>query len=356
MNKLSLSIITVCMVGFFGCSDLKNENPPPVSTSVGVHPDGMATPSSANFHGLVIAANNGDTKACTKCHGADYNGGTSGKSCNACHKHPDGVTTPSSANFHGKMIAAKNYDMSSCKVCHGATYAGGMSGKSCLTCHTKTNGPENCTLCHGSGTSAAPPQDLAGNTSSAARGVGMHQVHLNGGGTLGAISLKCVNCHVVPSAFASAGHIDATPYASVRFDSTGSIAFTKTNVVGTAGNAPYASTLPTFIPAPTYSTSTIKCSGTYCHGNFKNGNPTYAIAWNDTSAAAIACGTCHGDVTKATLAERALPKTSANGGTHVAVTFCSGCHADVVDANGKIIDPKKHINGKLNVFGSEQNF
>ncbi len=350
MNKVSLSIVTVCVLGFFGCSELKNENPAPISSSVGVHPEGMASPSSANFHGTVIAANNGNTKECTKCHGADYNGGTSKKSCNACHKHPDGVLTPSSANFHGKAIAAKNWDMSSCKTCHGATYAGGMSGKSCLTCHSKANGPENCTVCHGSGTSAAPPKDVAGSSSPASRGVGAHQVHLNGGGSLGAISLKCTNCHVVPSALASAGHLDATPYASVRFDSTGNLAFMKTNVVGT-GN--YTSTLPTVVPVPSYATATIKCSGTYCHGTFKNGNPSTAIAWNDTTAAAIACGTCHGDVTKATLAERALPKTSANGGTHFAMTGCSGCHADVVDANLKIIAPSKHVNGKLNVFGSE---
>jgi len=347
MNNVSLSIVTVCVLGFFGCSELKNENPAPISSSVGVHPEGMASPSSANFHGAAIAANGGNAKECTKCHGADYNGGTSKKSCNGCHKHPDGVLTPSSANFHGKSVAAKNWDMSSCKTCHGATYTGGMSGKSCLTCHSKANGPENCTVCHGSGANAAPPQDLASNTSQTSRGVGAHQQHL-AGGTLG-VKLFCADCHVVPGGLASAGHLDATPYADVKFATTG-LAFTRTNVTGTAN---YASALPTVVPAPSYSTATIKCSGTYCHGTFKNGNPTNAIAWNDTSAAAIACGTCHGDITKATLAERALPKTSANGGTHFAMTGCSGCHADVVDANLKIIAPSKHINGKLNVFGSE---
>ncbi len=417
MKKLSLSIIIVCVVGFFGCSKLKNENPATPTLSVDVHQDGWAAPASPNFHGIAIAAQNGDTKSCTKCHGTDYNGGTSetscngchksnhsagvaspsaanfhgkiiaarngdmtkcklchgtdfnggmsGKSCTACHTHPTGITTPSSANFHGKVIAANNWSMSSCTKCHGSNYAGGPLATTCLTCHTKPNGPENCTTCHGDATKAAtnaatfvaPPADLAGNTASSARGVGMHQIHLVGGGTLSATKLQCTNCHVVPSTFASPGHIDATQqYAQVRFDSTGTIAFTKTNAVGTAGSAPYAPSLPTFVPNPSYSSATIKCSNTYCHGNFKNGNPTNAPAWNDASGNGDACGTCHGDVTKTALADRALPKTALNGGTHFPVNTCSGCHADVVDANLKIINTAKHMNGKLNVFGQETAF
>ena len=73
--------------------------------------------------------------------------------------------------------------------------------------------------------------------------------------------------------------------------------------------------------------------------------------WNDPSAAE--CGTCHGDPTKATLSEKALPKTSAEGGTHPNVLTCSGCHGGVVDSNLKIISPSKHMDGKLNLFGSD---
>ncbi|MER3525173.1 MAG: hypothetical protein C4326_14280 [Ignavibacteria bacterium] len=109
-------------------------------------------------------------------------------------------------------------------------------------------------------------------------------------------------------------------------------------------------------PNPAYDANTLSCASTYCHGNFKNGNPNLVPTWTDTTGAAMACGTCHGDVTKPTLAEKALPKTSAQGGTHPNSLACSSCHADVVDANARIINPVKHVNGKLNVFGFERDF
>jgi predicted CxxxxCH...CXXCH cytochrome family protein len=349
MKKLSLSIFVLCVLAFGSCSKLKNENPAAISSVVGFHPDGMSDPASQNFHGILIAAQNGDTKECTKCHGMDYNGGTAKKSCNACHRHPAGVLDPASSNFHGKVVAANNYSMNQCKKCHASDYTGGISGVSCLTCHNKVNGPENCTTCHGS-TNPAPPVDLAGNSNSGSRGVGMHQQHL-AGGLLGP-GMGCSTCHVVPATLTTPGHINATPQAVITFNPS-SIAFMRTNVDTTLY---WSSTLPTVVPNPSYSLATIKCSSTYCHGNFKNGNPTNAPAWNDTTAAAVACGTCHGDVTKATLADRALPKSSLNGGTHPTNKSCSVCHADVVDVNLKIINPSKHMNGKLNVFTLERNF
>jgi predicted CxxxxCH...CXXCH cytochrome family protein len=402
MKNIKITLIAFCLIAFAaGCSKLKEENPTQAGARIGVHPTGFATPASPDFHGKLLAANNWDLTACAECHGADFKGGTSGQSCFDCHLvHPKGLASasspnfhvnlikannwktdqcvtchgadfkggntgkscvechfvhttgsadPSAANFHGKAIMAINYDLNQCKFCHGSDYSGGVSQKSCLPCHTQTNGPEYCATCHGSSTSIAPPKDLSGNISPTAPGVGAHQAHLIGG-VLG-VKVRCSGCHVFPSSFSDPVHINATPGAQVRFDSTTSIAFTKSNVAGTAN---YTSTLPTVAPNPSFTLANNKCSSTYCHGNFKNGNTANAPAWNDTSAAA--CGTCHGDVTKATLADRALPKTTLNGGTHPAVTFCSGCHTGVVDANLNIIDPTKHMNGKLNVFGAEQNF
>ena len=44
---------------------------------------------------------------------------------------------------------------------------------------------------------------------------------------------------------------------------------------------------PVYTPSPSYDLSTLKCSNTYCHGYFKNGNQTAAPAfmptWNDTT-------------------------------------------------------------------------
>jgi predicted CxxxxCH...CXXCH cytochrome family protein len=107
---------------------------------------------------------------------------------------------------------------------------------------------------------------------------------------------------------------------------------------------------------PSYSTATGTCSNIYCHGNFRNGNPTNVVVWNVFTSASAACGTCHGNPNRPTLAERALPKTPAEGGTHPNVLACASCHGDVVNANLQIISVTKHINGKINVFGQERDF
>jgi predicted CxxxxCH...CXXCH cytochrome family protein len=151
------------------------------------------------------------------------------------------------------------------------------------------------------------------------------------------------------------GHIDSTSGAEVRLGSL--LATTMTNKPGTID---YDPGLPLFTPTPSYTQSTLKCSNTYCHGYFKNGNLTFAPTWNDTTTASGACGTCHGNVLAPldTLGTRYLPKTTAQGGTHPAVAGlgirCNVCHAEVVDANFRIISPAKHINGKLNVLGTER--
>jgi predicted CxxxxCH...CXXCH cytochrome family protein len=161
----------------------------------------------------------------------------------------------------------------------------------------------------------------------------------------------CNECHVVPGPIYAPGHIDGTPNAEVVMNNP--LARTVTNEPTTQN---YSPSLPLFTPNPSYDANALKCASTYCHGNFKNGNPTFAPVWNDASGSQMTCGTCHGDVSKPTLFERALPKTPAQGGTHLVPPqgwTCSNCHGDVVDATLRIIDPTKHINGKLNIAGQE---
>jgi predicted CxxxxCH...CXXCH cytochrome family protein len=127
--------------------------------------------------------------------------------------HNAGWIDESSANFHGKAIQGNGWNTSDCKSCHGPDYSGGTSGKSCLLCHNQAGGPENCRTCHG-GNNAAPPKDLAGNTNSPR--VGAHQAHLLADSVFAAVS--CNECHTVPSTLASAGHIDLTGRAEVLFN------------------------------------------------------------------------------------------------------------------------------------------
>jgi predicted CxxxxCH...CXXCH cytochrome family protein len=262
--------------------------------------------------------------------------------------HPVGwATTISSDDFHGKYLRRQQWQMSSCWTCHGRNYGGGDSQVSCSTCHIKPGGPENCTTCHGS-TNPAPPPDLDGNTAITIQTVGAHQSHIAGAGNTDGI--RCSECHNVPATVYVAGHVDSGPPAEVLFHD--SLANTVTNEPTTRD---YDVSLPTTTPTPTWDSSVLKCSNTYCHGDFKNGN-NYSPAWTSVGTGEARCGTCHGDVTKQTLAERALPKTPARGGTHPNSTQCSFCHVGIVDANLNIIDKAKHMNGKLNVFGDERDF
>jgi predicted CxxxxCH...CXXCH cytochrome family protein len=94
---------------------------------------------------------------------------------------------------------------------------------------------------------------------------------------------------------------------------------------------------------PVYDPASGACRNVYCHGNFSNGN-NYAAKWTG-GAVEAKCGSCHGDPATG----NPLPKSP-----HPQMDNCSTCHAGVVDAGRNIIDPSKHINGKLNSFGGER--
>jgi len=244
--------------------------------------------------------------------------------------HPSGWVSKTSADFHGTTIRSQSWDMTSCKTCHGGKYDGGTARVSCLTCHSDQAGPENCSTCHGSATSPAPPTDLDDNTATTVRGVGAHQVHL--GGTSRSKGMSCSECHNVPGGVYTSGHVDGDNRAEVVMS----------NLL--AG-------LPTsgVTPNPVYSSSTFSCSGTYCHGSFKNGNASNVAVWNISSTGT--CGTCHGTTSGSTNQEKALP-----GGSHPIDLACSTCHGGVINASGTIINAAKHVDGRLNYLGVDQAF
>ena len=72
--------------------------------------------------------------------------------------------------------------------------------------------------------------------------------------------------------------------------------------------------------------------GSYCHGNFHDGNTTNAPTWTGTNQAT--CGTCHGTATNA-----------APGGTHpsVAANSCDQCHPGYT---GTTVNLASQITGK----------
>jgi predicted CxxxxCH...CXXCH cytochrome family protein len=347
------SLTTIFSLYLISCSELNTDIPsvPKVNT----HGDSIYVPTSANYHPKTIADSPNGMYDCQECHAADFSGGVAGVGCNTADCHPtigvhvNGIVDPTSENFHGNYIQKNQWDMIPCQSCHGNKYDGGnykyADGSSlsptCLDCHTYYGGPENCATCHGSATSMAPPRDLNGNTSISSRGVGAHQVHL--AGNQKGKTLSCTDCHNVPGdVYQTSGHIDGDNRAEVIIFSD--IAKVTTND-DTAPSVQIDPNQPTYIPSPVYNTADLTCTNSYCHGYFKNGNIDNKPVWNDPSTSQ--CGSCHGD------GSNPLPKTQSQGGNHPGSSNCSICHGGVVDANLKIINPSKHIDGLLNLFGSD---
>jgi predicted CxxxxCH...CXXCH cytochrome family protein len=212
-----------------------------------------------------------------------------------------------------------------------------------LTCHTKSGGPEACNTCHGNFggdpanlANVAPPRGLDRETATTTPAVGAHQTHL--AYPSAALAEKCQQCHALPQNLAASGHIDPDGKAELLFNG---------DVVKLATEG------GTRVPNVSYNTADNTCAGTYCHGNWgllKAGSQHTFIYTADkmegvnaspkwTDSASGACGTCHG-----------LPPT---GHLSFPSVDCTQCHSDVVDANLKIIDNTKHVNGKVNVFMQE---
>jgi predicted CxxxxCH...CXXCH cytochrome family protein len=63
--------------------------------------------------------------------------------------HPSGILDETSPDFHVKELERRGWDLELCATCHGTDYAGGASGKTCLACHPA--GPTACVTCHQDG-------------------------------------------------------------------------------------------------------------------------------------------------------------------------------------------------------------
>jgi predicted CxxxxCH...CXXCH cytochrome family protein len=336
------------------CSELQSDIPP-ASPSAGIHPEGWSgsNPSATNTHGKYLKGKEWDDAECKSCHGGTYDGGSSGVSCFSCHD-----AYPHSERFaaggHPSYLRGKLYPLDACKTCHGTSYAGGsVVDESCMSsgCHVDRNGAakstEACNTCHGDFRapasdllSAAPPRDVDGDSLSSATGVGAHQKHLRTG-SIGK-TVKCAECHRIPAAWNSPGHIESDMRAEVVFNDTLARL--------TTGDG-------TLKPSPAYDRSTLTCANTYCHGDWRLRKATSAAQYIYTDSAIVGnnaspkwtagstesgCNKCH--------------SIAPVGHQPFAQTGCSSCHTGVIDASGNIADQTKHINGKIVVFGTETTF
>jgi predicted CxxxxCH...CXXCH cytochrome family protein len=260
-----------------------------------------------------------------------WTGGAAEAACGTCHALPPAGHRPAA--------------ITECAACHSPVVdgAGKIADKS-LHVNGKVEvgfgEATTCYTCHGSPDSPAPPADLAGNTATTAAGVGAHQAHL-AGNRLSTV-IACDECHALPSSIEAPGHMDSDLPAEVPMN--GLLARNASDGV---------------VPLPAHDFGTLTCANTYCHGNWRSARadaPTSnQFAYMDSlmagsNAAPVwtggvgeaACGSCH-----------SLPPT---GHIPQAVTACGNCHTGVVDGSGNISNKALHINGKINVFGTERSF
>ncbi|MBI2892835.1 MAG: CxxxxCH/CxxCH domain-containing protein [Deltaproteobacteria bacterium] len=136
--------------------------------------------------------------------------------------------------------------------------------------------------------------------------MGAHQSHLEPADWHA--DVPCSECHVVPAAVESPGHIDGDGVAEVTF----------------GDRATEEGATPAW--------SGVSCSGAYCHGATLSGGTMTAPVWTMVDGTQVACGTCH-----------SLPPTE----DHPALDQCYLCHDSVIDETLEFVDPTLHINGDV---------
>jgi len=247
---------------------------------------------------------NGVTCSGSYCHGATLVGGTatapvwtvvdgSQSRCDSCHGAPP--PSPHTSN-------------TDCGLCHASMTPGGGLVITNPALHIDGNldvtEDAPCDSCHGGGGVSAPPVDVAGNSTTAARGVGAHRAHL--GPSSWHAEVACDECHRVPTSVGSSGHTDSALPAELTFGAL----------------------------AGSVSWNGATCSGSYCHGATLSGGSDTAPIWTTVDGSQTQCDSCHGNPPPA---------------PHTDSTACETCHGQVIGAGGAIVAPGLHIDGVLQV-------
>jgi predicted CxxxxCH...CXXCH cytochrome family protein len=210
--------------------------------------------------------------------------------CGSCHGLPPPAPHPQwpeCYRCHGEVIGADGRFVAPEKHVDGVVQA-----------------QASCRACHGSEASPAPPRDLAGQTSTAAIGVGAHATHLAGG--VASRPVPCGACHLVPAVVGDAGHLGALP---------AEVTFAEAAVAGGR--------------KPSWDRAARRCADTWCHGPAA---PAPSPDW--TAPGTLGCTGCHG-----------MPPPAP----HPQLANCTLCHAAVVDADKHISQRALHVNGVVDV-------
>ncbi len=256
-------------------------HPARTDARTGAHPGGQVELQFSDLAASHGSAPHFDssTKTCagTYCHGsgAPIWGEEGPLDCDSCHEPVPGT--------HARYATV----VSDCSQCHatGVAHVNGAIDRLDL----------GCDACHGKGPLGAPPLGLLGMDSPA---VGAHARHLDP--TLAdrmSRPARCEDCHVVPDAIESPGHVDLEAPADVRLAAD-----------------------------ETYDPATRSCT-VGCHWDIDPGP-----RWDDDSGAARACTACHA----------MPPPKTRDGGPHPpaepTLATCLGCHP---------FDASTHVDGQV---------
>ena len=181
----------------------------------------------------------------------------------------------------------------------------------CNACHG--SGPTACTLCHGGtdNVTGAPPVGLEGESLPSQLAVGAHTAHMEDG--VMADAFACDECHLVPAALNSPGHLGADSIAEVTWNTL-------------AG------------PTADWNRVAAVCNNVYCHGEFPGGDGTNSPLWTGSNQAT--CGSCHDVGSDPAQLQWKHQYHVAGAGL-----ACEDCHASVVNDQLDITDLTLHVNG-----------
>jgi len=306
---------------------------------------GATTAPSWTGSGLNCSSCHGDpppshapsSTQCSTCHPGTVNADGSINVAGGLHingqvdvanAHPAGWADPTQHGY------AANKGISACQACHGTDFDGGTTGVSCNACHA-SNGQAawqaNCTFCHGtqlatytaaSLAKAAPPVGTQGETATTTRAVGAHQAHLTPGPLSSGVA--CTDCHAIP---ADLTHVTGTATVTFGAGATQGGARPTWNGVGCAATYCHGSTLNAggTHTTPVWTGGSAEAACGSCHG-------APPPAPHPSSAD---CGSCHTGYT----ATSVNPATHIDGVVQVASLTCTSCHGDATRAANPAAPP-----------------
>ncbi|KAF0144040.1 MAG: cytochrome C family protein [Nitrospirae bacterium] len=277
-----------------------------------ITPNGPATGSHA-LH---------NDPTCTDCH----NAGTTA-STKPTTEHADNDIDTANVNYLDNKARGSVYTTCSTTNCHGTvspTWGNNTGTTTCEKCHGSAN------TATGSGLFKITDQTTVSGPSV------IHVSHLASSHNYSS-DITCDQCHTVPGAANSIGHIDTALPAEVPMD----------GALARSGGL-----------TPNYTSGTHTCSTMYCHGySLSSNTPTLpssvdvdppwtitfltgssAVGNGNDSPGSGDCAKCH-----------AYPPMNGASGTHTgkAATDCTTCHTHVNTQGTGFADVTKHINGTV---------